>query len=70
MHEPSTDELLSAYLDGELTAEEQVRAERLLAENPQARRLHGELAAMRSCLQGMSPQQLPDDFSTRVLRAA
>ena len=40
------DELLSAYLDGELTAEEQAEAERLLAASPAARQLLDELWAV------------------------
>lgn len=70
MHELTPDELLSAYLDGELTADEQARAERLIAADDQARRLFDELRGMRSCLQGLPRQELPDDFAARVLRAA
>ena len=42
------DELLSAYLDGELSAEERARVERLLDERPEWRQLVDELAAIRS----------------------
>lgn len=36
-------ELFSAYLDGELTADEQVRVEQILAASPEARLLLEEL---------------------------
>lgn len=36
-------ELISAYLDGEVTAQERQQVERLLAEDPQARQLHRHL---------------------------
>jgi negative regulator of sigma E activity len=70
MHELSTAELLSAYLDGELTPDEQARAENLLTGDAAARRLYDELRGMRSYLQGLPRQELPDDFSARVLRSA
>jgi negative regulator of sigma E activity len=65
-----SDELLSAYLDGELTAEEQARAERLLASDEQARATFEELRAMRLSLQELPRKALPVDFAARVLRAA
>ena len=43
MNDSSQHELLSAYLDGELTADEQVQVERLLADDPRAKRLLDEL---------------------------
>jgi len=47
-------ELLSAYLDGEVTAAEQARAEELLAADAEARRFVDGLRALRrdsrSCL--------------------
>jgi negative regulator of sigma E activity len=65
-----SDELLSAYLDGELTADEQARAERLLADDAQARRTFEELRGLRSSLQDLPRKGLPDDFAERVLQAA
>ena len=48
-------ELFSAYLDGELTADEQVRVEQVLATSPAARQLFEELRALGSDLARTSP---------------
>ncbi len=62
----SSDELLSAYLDGELTADEQARAESLLASDEQVRAAFEELRACarscRSCLARRCPMTLPRGF--------
>src|SRR5271155_1164669 len=63
-------ELFSAYLDGELTAEEQVRAEQILATSPEARQMLDELRAVGSTLQGLPQQKLGEDLSARVLQLA
>ena len=63
-------ELLSAYLDGELTAEEQAEVERLLARSPAARQLLDELRALSSTLQNLPQYKLAEDLSERVLRTA
>lgn len=47
------DELLSAYLDGELTAAEQAEVERLLATDPAARQLLDELRTLSATLQAL-----------------
>ncbi len=47
MNDSTDDELLSAYLDGELSGEELLRAERLLAERPECRQLVDELRNRR-----------------------
>lgn len=63
-------ELFSAYLDGELTADEQVRAEQIMATSSEARRLLEELRALNSTLQGLPQQELDEDLSARVLQVA
>ncbi len=63
-------ELLSAYLDGELSAAEQAEVERLLAENAHARQLLDELRALSTSLQELPQYKLEEDFPERVLRAA
>src|SRR5208337_2970926 len=63
-------ELFSAYLDGESTADEQVRAEQILAASPEARQLLEELRALGSTLQGLPQQELDEDLSARVLEVA
>src|SRR5688572_10059915 len=64
------EELISAYLDGELTAEEQAQVEQALASDPRLRRMHDDLRALRSSLQAIPPQKLDAQFAERVLRAA
>jgi hypothetical protein len=63
-------ELLSAYLDGEVTAAEQARAEELLAADPQARRFVDSLRALRVRFQDLPLEKLDEDLSQRVLGAA
>jgi anti-sigma factor RsiW len=64
------DELLSAYLDGELPADERLRVERLLVEQPESRQLLDELRALRGTLDAVPRYRLESDFAERVLRAA
>lgn len=64
------DELLSAYLDGELTADDSARVERLLAERPESRQLLEDLRLVRESLQALPRRRLDDDFSQHVLRQA
>ncbi len=65
------DELLSAFLDGEVTADERARVEQLLQSDGDARDQYERLRQMRRGL-GALPKQikLPDDFAARVLQAA
>jgi anti-sigma factor RsiW len=63
-------ELLSAYLDGELTAEEQALVERRLGDSAEFRQLHDELRALRAGLQALPRQQLDADFAESVVRRA
>ncbi|MBX3413337.1 MAG: zf-HC2 domain-containing protein [Pirellulales bacterium] len=70
MTELSRDELIGAYLDGELSAEEKARAEQLLAESAESRQVLEELRALRSRLQGLPRMTLPADFSQLVLQRA
>ncbi|MEI8371401.1 MAG: zf-HC2 domain-containing protein, partial [Planctomycetota bacterium] len=70
MNDVSDTELLSAYLDGELTADEQVRAERILTASPEARQLLEELRALGCTLQELPQEKLDEDLSTRVLEVA
>lgn len=63
-------ELLSAYLDGELTAAEQAEMEHLLAGSPEARQLLDEFRALSATLQSLPAQTLGVDLSQDVLRVA
>ena len=67
---PFSDELISAYLDGELTAQEQARVEQELRENAELRRMCDELRALRFTLQSMPVAQPTHDLTDQVLRQA
>ena len=63
-------ELFSAYLDGELSAEEQAEVEQLLATSPAARQFMDELRAISAGLQALPTRRLQADLSDKVLREA
>ena len=69
MSEPS-DQLISAYLDGEVSAEERAAVERLLAQSEPARRLLDELRSLQSDLHALPQEKLGPDFAASVLRQA
>src|SRR5262249_3764928 len=58
----SPEDLLNAYLDGELTAEEQAQVEQRLAESADFRQLHDELRAVRTGLESLPTYRLGPDF--------
>jgi len=64
------DELLSAYLDDELSAEQRAEAKRLTAERPEMRRLLEELRGVRESLHALPSYRLENDFQAGVLRRA
>jgi hypothetical protein len=70
MKDVPQNELLSAYLDGELTVDEQAEVEQLLAASPGARQLVDELRALSSSLQALPSHQIGEDISQEVLRLA
>jgi len=70
MKNVTENELLSAYLDGELAAEEQAEVERLLAESQEARQLLDQLRTLGSTLRSMPQHKLDEDLSRRVLELA
>lgn len=70
MSHEADQELLSAYLDGELTAAEQARVERLLADDPAYRQLYDELRALRTNFETLPRFTLAKDISSLVLRRA
>src|SRR5262245_35572015 len=65
-----TDELLSAYLDGEVTAEERAAVEAQLAASEADRRLLEELQALRGEFQSLPRATVAAGFADRVVRAA
>jgi anti-sigma factor RsiW len=70
MNDLPHNELLSAYLDGELTAAERAEVERLLADSPAARQFVEELRAAGNMLRALPREKLPEDLSRQVLRIA
>jgi anti-sigma factor RsiW len=63
-------ELLSAYLDGELTAAEQSRVERLLAGDTAAKQLLDELLALKAAVQSLPREGVGEDLSPRIFQIA
>jgi hypothetical protein len=70
MDENTRDELLSAYLDGELEAADAARIEQLLSEDEQAQATLDEMQAVRRALRALPRHQLDVDFSSGVIRSA
>ncbi len=70
MNEQLPDELISAYLDGELTSEEQTQVEQLLVDSAEHRQTFEELRALRNSLQSLPSFGLGDDFADRVVQRA
>ncbi|MFO7901741.1 MAG: zf-HC2 domain-containing protein [Planctomycetota bacterium] len=66
----STDELISAYLDGELTQDERARAERLLQTSPAHQQALREMQFVRSAMQTLPRYGLDEEVSARMLVAA
>ncbi len=70
MNRVPENELLSAYLDGELTADERAQVDELLATDPKARQLVEELRAVGSSLKALPAHTIGQDISGEVLRRA
>ena len=64
------EELISAYLDGELDAQQREHIERLLAEDDSAARLLDEFRALRTSLRALPAANLEDGFSHHILQQA
>jgi len=65
-----SDELISAFLDGELTADEQALVEDRLVDNATDRQVFKELRALRKTLRSLPRHELGKDLSESVLRRA
>ncbi|MEX2172462.1 MAG: zf-HC2 domain-containing protein [Pirellulales bacterium] len=63
-------ELLSAYVDGELTGAERAAVEAHLASDPAARRQVEEFRRLSGLIQNLPQPSLPADFSARVIARA
>jgi negative regulator of sigma E activity len=65
-----SDELLSAYLDGELSPAERAQVESQLAADPEARQLLDELRVLSSEVRSLPRYAAGSEFSQRVVQAA
>jgi hypothetical protein len=68
--QPVSDELLSAYVDGEVSPQEAQQVERWLAYSPQGREKVAELRRLSGLLQELPRAELPEEFATEVLQQA
>jgi|GEM_PF-2829104 len=67
MIDPEREELLSAYLDGEVSPEERARVEQWLAESSELRQLRDELLSIRTDLQALPRHQVGHDLAAVVM---
>ena len=67
MSAPEFDELLSAYLDGEVTAEERALVERRLEQSPALRETLDEYSDVSEAVRGLPRPGAPVDLPERVL---
>jgi anti-sigma factor RsiW len=70
MNREFNDELLSAYLDGQLSAAESAAVESQLAASPQSRQLLDELRSISQQIRDLPGIQADANFTDRVVRAA
>jgi negative regulator of sigma E activity len=70
MNREFNDELLSAYLDGQLASAELAAVEAHLASNPDARQLLSELRMLSDEVRALPRQSAGPQFADRVLQAA
>jgi len=63
-------ELISAYIDGELTSDEQVRVEQALLEDPHSQQLLEDLQALHDRLQAIPRSEPSQDYTQQILRRA
>ena len=61
------EELLSGYLDGELSSDEQAQVERIVQQDPRARQLLEDMEQLRQCLQELPENQPPAESRRHVL---
>lgn len=64
------EELISAYLDGELTSDEQILVEQALDENPQSRQLLEDLQSLHDRLQSIPRSEPSRDYTQQILQRA
>jgi len=64
------DELLSAYVDGELTGEQLALVEQRLTDDPRAKQLVQELRALRQEVQSLPKETLGEDLRATIMQRA
>ena len=67
MRDHVTEELISAYVDGELEGDELKLVQGLLAESPEHQQLLAEFQALRASMWSLPAANLPADFPARVV---
>src|SRR5689334_3841490 len=70
MNDERREELISAYVDGELTTEERAQVELWLAESAEARQLYEEWLAVRAAMSALPRQSVGRNLSASVLHRA
>ena len=68
MNPQSSDELISAYFDGEVSPEERAAVERLLSENDDAQRELNETARLSALLHSFPRESAPADLAGKILQ--
>jgi len=68
MSEKFSEELISAYFDGEVTAEERARVEALLESDPAARRALEEIRSLSGLVREMPAPPAPQELSAAVMQ--
>lgn len=70
MNSPPFDELISAYLDGELDAVERAQVERVLHDDARLRRTYNQFKALRTTLQALPHAEPDEELTAAILRHA
>jgi hypothetical protein len=70
MKEPFSEEILSAYLDGEISPDERARVERRLERDPRAREQVEDFRRLSQIFAGLPRTELPASFAGEVLQLA
>ena len=70
MNEKFSNELISAFFDGEVSPNERAEAQRQIASSSETRREFQEIQSLSKLLQDMSHDAAPYEFSEEVLQAA
>ena len=66
--ETFSEELLSAYLDGEVSDSERASIEAALESQPELQKLHADFLAIREGLKSVSKPAAPKEFASQVMR--